>query len=81
LEQVVDLLPDELEFLFQVIDRWLERHPNIRDAHVTLMASTDDNLGEDGDRLSQNLLDKQALQAAIVLENETDREAAPLEHR
>ncbi len=67
LEQVVDLLPDDMEVLFQVISRWLERHPNVREAHATLMASADDNLGENGDRSSQALPNKQALQAAIVL--------------
>jgi hypothetical protein len=67
LEQIVDFLPDDMEVLFQVISRWLERHLNIREAHAQLMASADEMLGENGDRSPQNLSNKQTLQAAIVL--------------
>jgi predicted transposase YdaD len=65
LEQLVDLLPDEMDILFQVISRWLERHPTLQEAHATLMESTDEALGESRERQPQNLPNKQALQAAI----------------
>ncbi|MGL5064671.1 MAG: Rpn family recombination-promoting nuclease/putative transposase, partial [Microcoleus sp.] len=69
LEQLIDLLPDDMEVLFQVISRWLERHPELQRAHATLMESTDEVLTESRDRQQQNLPNKQALQAAILGED------------
>jgi predicted transposase/invertase (TIGR01784 family) len=70
LEQLVDSLPNELEVLSQAISHWLERHPDIHEAHVQLMEAEDKETVGDGENVGgqpQIEVNKRVLQDAIAL--------------